>query len=56
MTFLPDFDKTTLISDMTPAQLQVLKGQLEGEVASLQAKLAWLNDQLTTVQGAIDSK
>ena len=37
---------TPLVSDMTPEQLQVLKKQLEGEVTSLQAKLAWLKDQL----------
>ena len=56
MTFLPDFDKKTLVSDMTREQLQVLKKQLEGEVTSLQAKLAWLKDQLNTVEGAIDGK
>lgn len=41
---------------MTLEQLQVLKQQLDGEVASLQAKLTWLNGQLATVQGAIDAK
>jgi len=56
MTFLPDFDKKKLYSDMTPEELKVLAEQLEGEVNSLQAKLTWLNAQLATVREVIDGK
>ena len=56
MTFLPDFDKKKLLSDMTPEDLKGLEKQLEGEVSSLKAKLTWLNEQLTTVREAIGGK
>ena len=56
MTFLPDFDKKQLISDMTPEQLKTLAEQLEGEVTSLEAKLNWLNEQLATVRSALGDK
>ena len=56
MTFLPDFDKKQLLSDMTPDQLKTLAEQLEGEVTSLEAKLNWLNEQLTTVRTALSEK